>query len=132
MKEYVTDTMGWVKYLTDDLPPGAQAAFLEAERDEARIIIPEIALGEFLYLASRNRMEGDAEGQVRECLFLLRAAQGFRVEGLRMEDWDRFLTLPVPELHDRMIFAMAVGRGVPLISNDPEAKGVQGLRVIWR
>ena len=133
LKEYVADTVAWAGYLADSLPKRADRAFAEAERREARVVLPEIALGEFLYLALRDRLEGaDAEAAVRESLFLLRAAEHFRVEGLRMDDWDRFLDVPRKELHDRMIAAMALGRSVPLITGDAEMGSIEGLTVLWR
>jgi len=133
LKEYVADTVAWAGYLADSLPKRADRAFAEAERGEARVVLPEIALGEFLYLAMRDRLEGaDAEAAVRESLFLLRAAEHFRVEGLRMDDWDRFLDVPRKELHDRMIAADAMDRRCSLVSNDPAFGSVEDLKLVWR
>jgi PIN domain nuclease of toxin-antitoxin system len=45
--------------------------------------------------------------------------------------WDIYLSLNIPELHDRLIAAEAMARGLALISNDPVSGKVHGLEVIW-
>ncbi len=125
--------MAWARYLVDDLPPGANAAFAEAEREEARILLPDIALGEFLYLALRGRIRGEnPEAVIKETLFLLQASKNLQVASLRMEEWELFLTISVAELHARMIAAVGLGRGAPVLTDDPEIQRVPGLRTIWK
>ena len=41
-----------------------------------------------------------------------------------------FLSLNIPELHDSLIAAEAMARGLALISNDPVSGKVHGLEVI--
>lgn len=42
-----------------------------------------------------------------------------------------FLSLYIPELHDRLIAVETSARGLALISNDPVSGKVHGLEVIW-
>ena len=46
-------------------------------------------------------------------------------------EWDIFLSLNIPELHDRLIAVETMARGLALISNDPVSGKVHGLEVIW-
>ena len=45
--------------------------------------------------------------------------------------WDIFLSLNIPEHHDRLIAAETMARGLALISNDPVFGKIHGLEVIW-
>src|SRR3989304_2647218 len=51
---------------------------------------------------------------------------------LRRTGWDRFLWLPIPQLHHRMIAADAVDRRCALVSNDPAFGSVGDLKLVWR
>ena len=46
-------------------------------------------------------------------------------------EWGIFLSLNIPELHDRLIAVETMARGLALISNDPVSGKVHGLEVIW-
>src|SRR5437773_5812921 len=46
--------------------------------------------------------------------------------------WDRFLELKVPELHDRMIAALALHASLPLVTSDPSFDSVVGLNAVWK
>ena len=62
----------------------------------------------------------------------IRASAYLVLSSLSAAAWDTFLNLDIPELHDRMIAADAVDRGLPLITNDPAFASVPGLRTLWR
>ena len=44
--------------------------------------------------------------------------------------WQEFLNLKVPELHDRMICAIAVAHNAGVITNDPEIRA-ESVHTIW-
>ncbi len=133
LTDYVLDTVALVRHLEDDLPPSADRAFAEAERGDARLFLPEIALGEFVYLALRGRLRAsNARGLLDEVLDQIRASTYLGVSSLSPGAWDDFLDLEIPELHDRMIAADAVHRGLPLVTNDPAFARVPRLRTVWR
>ncbi len=131
--DFVADTVGLVRYLEDSLPPAANRAFKEAERGRAMIFLPEIALGEFLYITLRGRVRiSDPVSLAGEVLDQLRSAAYITLSPLSLEAWKTFLGLNISELHDRMIAADAMSRGLPLISNNPSFAAVKQLRTIWR
>ncbi|MGI0155056.1 MAG: PIN domain-containing protein, partial [Thermoplasmata archaeon] len=118
--------------LEDTLPPHAERAFEEAEAGRGHLFLPQIALGEFVYIALRGRLKGDhAATRVREVIHNLSASGAFTLSSMSPEAWEAFLNIRISELHDRMIAAEAIGRRVPLISNDSSFDGIEGLRVVW-
>ena len=132
LTDYLTDTVAFVRYLEDRLPPRVDRVFRDAEAGRNHLLIPEIALAEFLYIALRGRLRGPRpELLVREVLHDLSASEAFTVSSMPSTGWEVFLDLRVRELHDRMIASEAIARGVPLISNDPVFDGVPRLRAIW-
>ncbi len=54
----VIDTVALVHHLNDSLPPAADKVFRQAEGGGGRLWLPEVALGEFAYLALRGRIPG--------------------------------------------------------------------------
>ena len=133
LTDCVLDTVGLVRHLEDVLPPAAERAFAEAERGRARLFLPQIALGEFIYIAHRGRLRApNARGLVDEVVDQIRASAYLVLSSLSAAARDTFLNLDIPELHDRMIAADAVDRGLPLITNDPAFASVPGLRTLWR
>lgn len=133
LSDYVLDTMALVKHLEDDLPPAADRAFREAEGGRGRLFLPEIALGEFTYVALQGRLRvQDPRAVVDEVVDQVRASSYIALSYLPPAAWDDFLGLEIRELHDRMIAADALHRGLPLITNDPVLRDVSGLHTIWR
>ncbi|MCL4328901.1 MAG: hypothetical protein M1151_04465 [Candidatus Thermoplasmatota archaeon] len=133
VKDFITDTIGLARYLEDNLPGPASDVFTLAERGEASILVPQIAIGEFIYIAMKGRLRlADPKRAVKQVLEELRGTSFIVQSGFPEEGWDNFLSLDIPELHDRLIAAEALSRNVPLISNDPVFRGVPGLEVIWR
>lgn len=133
LTDFVIDTVALVRHLEDDLPPAADRAFRDAEAHRGRLFLPEIALAEFIYIALRGRIHApNPRALIDEVVDQIRASEYLALSSLPPTAWDTFLQLNVPELHDRLIVADAVYRGLPLITNDPAAGAVEGLRTVWR
>lgn len=133
MSDAVLDTVAFVRLLEGDLPTGAFRVFREAESGDGTLFVPEIVLGEFLYLAERGRLKAPSPvAIVEELMDDLRGATYLRLSHLSDSAWSQFRKLKAPELHDRMIAADALDRGVPLLTNDPELFEVVGLTTIWK
>src|SRR2546426_188659 len=96
-------------------------------------VLLEIALAEFIYIALRGRIHApNPRALIDEVVDQIRASEYLALSSLPPTAWDTFLQLNIPELHDRMVVADAVHRGLPLITNDPAAGTVDGLRTVWR
>jgi len=129
----VVDAVALAHHLQDTLPVAAERIFQDAEDGKARLFLPEIALGEFLYTAMRGRLKvSSPEWVVREVLDQIRGSGYLTLSSLGPSGWGIFLRLGVPELHDRMIAADALSRGLPVVTNDRELETVPGLRTVWR
>jgi predicted nucleic acid-binding protein len=130
--DYMIDTMALAKYLDDSLPPRADRVFREAEAGRSRLHLPEIALAEFVYLSLKGRIRGSGPvSTVRETVHNLMSSDSISVSGMSAAAWEVFPSLPIREMHDRMIAADAIARRTPLVSNDPAFEAVDSLRVIW-
>jgi len=132
LNEYLVDTVAFVRYLEDRLPARADRVFVEAESGTGHLLLPQIALGEFLYLALRGRLRSKPpHTDVNDVLQNLAASDAFSVTAMPWSAWELFPQLKIPELHDRMIAAEALARKVPIVSNDEAFRGMESLRVIW-
>ena len=132
VKSFITDTVGLARYLEDNLPSPASDVFSLAERGAASIRRPQIVIGEFIYIALKGRLRlADPKGAVKQVLDELRGTSFIFQSNFPEDGWDIFLSLDIPELHDRLIAAEAMTRSLSLISNDPLFRKVHGLQVIW-
>lgn len=132
MKTFIADTVGLARYLEDNLPGPASDVFSLAERGEASILVPQIVMGEFIYIGMKGRLRlADPKSAVKHVLDELRATSFIFQSNFPEDGWDIFLSLDIPELHDRLIAAEALSRSLSLISNDPVFLKVHGLNVIW-
>ncbi|MGI0054917.1 MAG: type II toxin-antitoxin system VapC family toxin [Thermoplasmata archaeon] len=132
LTDHVVDTVAFVRYLQDRLPPRADRVFRLAEGGQDHLYLPQIALGEFIYIAQRGRLRGARPDlHVGEVVQNLTASDAFTISSMPVGAWEVFQELRIPELHDRMIAAEALARGAPLISNDPAFGGIEDLRVVW-
>ena len=132
VKNFITDTIGLARYLEDNLPGPASDVFSLAERGEASILVPQTVMGEFICIAMKGRLRfADPKGAVKQVLDELRGASFIFQSNFPEDGWDIFLSLDIPELHDRLIAAEALTRSSSLISNDPVFRKVHDLEVIW-
>ena len=132
MTDYLIDTIAFVRYLEDRLPPRPNRIFTDAEQGRNHLLLPQIALAEFLYVALRGRLKGiRPEPQARDVLHNLLASPAFSVSTMPSSAWEEFLALKIPEMHDRMIAAEALARGVTLVSNDASFVGITRLKTVW-
>jgi len=133
LTDYIIDTVALVKFLEDDLPKGADKAFKDAEAGHAHLYLPEIALGEFIYVALKGRLNvEDPRDGVEDVVDQILATSFITLSHLSHSAWDILIDLDLSELHDRMIVADALDRGIPLVTSDDELKSVAQLKTIWR
>jgi len=132
LTDFLLDTVALVRHLEDSLPDGADRVFREAEGGRSRLFLPEIALGEFLYVALRGRLRAsNIRSLVDEVLDQIRASGYLVLSAMSAHAWDLFLDLEIPELHDRMIAADALARSLAVVTNDAAFSSVPGLRTMW-
>ena len=55
--DFITDTVALARYLEDSLPDAASDAFGQAERGDGSIMVPQIVVGEFIYIAMKGRLK---------------------------------------------------------------------------
>lgn len=132
MNEYVVDTMALVSYLEDALPGSADKVFKSAEKNECRLLIPEIVMGEFIYILLKGRLKAsDPKSLIMETLISLDASRYIDFVGMETEAWEEFLALNISELHDRMICATALSKNAKIITNDEEIRKNNKVETIW-
>ena len=117
MKNFITDTLGLARYLEDNLPSPASDVFSLAERGEASILVPQIVMGEFIYISMKGRLRlADPKGAVKQAVDELRGTSFIFQSNFPEDRWDIFLSLDIPELHDRLIAAKELTRSLSLFS----------------
>ncbi|MEE8403381.1 MAG: PIN domain-containing protein [Candidatus Hydrothermarchaeaceae archaeon] len=129
---YVVDTVAFVRYLQDALPPTADKIFRAAERGEDVLFVPQIVMGEFIYLSLKNRLKvDDPAAAVKEVLRMVETSDYLRMADMDMASWEEFIELKVPELHDRMICALARTKNAAVITPDKDI-AKSGIEVVWK
>lgn len=132
METYVIDTIALIRYFEDDLPRSADNAFRLAEDGKAKLFIPSIVLGEFIYSALKGKLKvADAQLTIRELLQDVEASEYLLPVDMTLASWHKFLSLNVPELHDRMVCAIAASYEAAVITDDPELRA-EGIHTIWK
>ncbi|MCL5672476.1 MAG: PIN domain-containing protein [Nitrososphaerota archaeon] len=98
----------------------------------AIVLIPEIVIGEFAYVALKGRLESrDPKSEVTELMREIDASSYLRAASMDSAAWEKFLDSAVPELHDRMIYSIASAKGAPaIITPDKELK-LSGFPTLW-
>ncbi|MFY3742216.1 MAG: putative nucleic acid-binding protein [Candidatus Nitrosomirales archaeon] len=123
METYVVDTVALAKYLADDLPESAERIFLLAEKGKAKLLVPSIVVGEFIYSALKGRVKAaNLHSTIVELLQALEVSEYLQTVDMSPSAWQEFLNIKLPELHDRMISAIAISNNVSIITNDPEIR----------
>jgi predicted nucleic acid-binding protein len=132
LTDVIIDTVALVHHLADSLPDKAAHLFSSAENGHSTLLLPEVALGEFVYLALKGKL-GFARPRalVDEVVAVIRGSGYIQTCGLNGRAWKLFLDLPIPELHDRMIASTALARELSLVSNDTVFARVPSLDTIW-
>jgi len=128
---YVLDTVAFVRYLEGRLPSKVDEVYKRAERGEVTLFLPQIVIGEFMYLVLKKGLKNVNEAAaVREVLHLVSTSGYITPVDMDFRSWEEFLTLKVPELHDRMICAIAKSKGAIIITQDEEISN-SGIRTLW-
>jgi predicted nucleic acid-binding protein len=131
--EFLIDTVALVRYLEDTLPKTADAVFDQGEQGKHRLLLPQIALGEFIYIALRGRVKSaHSPAAIEEAVQNILSSDFISVTTMPTDAWNEFLRLEIGEMHDRLIVAEALARGVPLISSDPAFQSVPALKLVWK
>src|SRR3989304_8300811 len=109
METYVVDTVALARYFEDDLPRAADKIFRLAEEGKAELLIPSIVVGEFIYSVLKGRLKvADIQSTIIELLQTIQISEYLHQVDMTLAEWQEFLNLKIPELHDRMICAIAV------------------------
>jgi predicted nucleic acid-binding protein len=131
-RKYVADTVALAKYLENTLPAKADGAFKGAENGDALILIPEIVIGEFIYICLKGRLRSDdPKSLIQELLDEVDVAAALRQVGMTNKSWAEFVDSKISELHDRMILAIAKAEEVEAIITNDEELASSGFRTIW-
>jgi len=128
VNSYVTDTQALVKFMMGKkvIDEYSHEAFLSADQGEGIIIIPAVVLMEVLYLFEKNRIKINLF-QTEE----LFKNKNYQFEPLSMEILKAASEITdIPELHDRLIAATARYLDIPIITNDPEIKKSQFIKIL--
>jgi predicted nucleic acid-binding protein len=132
LKEYVLDTMALVRLLEDTLPKKANDIVKGAEKGENLLLLPEIVMGEFFYIALKGRLEtDDPVATAEEVLMHLRSSRFVSQVQMDLSSWEAFLEVGLAELHDRMVCSIAHTRNAPVVTDDREIKAWGGVEIIW-
>jgi predicted nucleic acid-binding protein len=132
LKLYVADAVALARYMEGNLPKSADKAFQEADQGVARIVFPDVVIGEFIYVALKGRLRtNDPKALIREMLEEFETSAHFAQASMTQEAWEEFLKSSVRELHDRMIHSLALASSADaIITNDEEIRRT-GFTTIW-
>jgi predicted nucleic acid-binding protein len=132
MKDYVVDTIALVKYLQDDLPLPADKAFKSSEQNKSKLLVPEIVIGEFIYISLKGRLKvSDPKSLIMEFLISMSASDYMDFVEMDLDCWEESLQSKIPELHDRLICAIAKSHDATVITNDMDIRERGGVEVVW-
>jgi len=132
MRDYVVDTIALVSYLEDDLPLSADKAFKSAEQNKCKLLIPDIVIGEFIYISLKGRLKAsNPKSFIMEVLISLDASRYVGFIGMDTEAWEEFLGLDIRELHDRMICSIALSKDAIVITNDNDIMKNGVIETVW-
>ena len=130
MDRYVCDTHALFWHLTSSprLGVAARAVFERADRGDAVIVIPAIVWFELYHLNEKFKIGLDVVSELR----LVRDAAGYECPPMEPEHIAEFGALSgVPEMHDRMIAAVARRLILPCLTRDPAIRESGLVSCIW-
>jgi predicted nucleic acid-binding protein len=124
----VSDSVAFLYYLVDKLPPKANAAFKRAERGEALLYLPTIAAAELYYLFERK-------GWVKQWSRLkaeMKAHMAFRYYPFDENVLDLFEETKARDIHDKVIISTAkLLKAEALITKDVELRELGEVPILW-
>jgi len=133
LESYTIDTVAFLAYLIDVLPPQSDEIFQRAENDELTLILPSIAVGEVIYtiLKQKKVFENVIPLEKMSIIFeIIRDIKAITLMDMNLQCWMKLLTVEIPELHDRMIVATHLTyKSKAILTNDPEIESVT--KTIW-
>lgn len=127
---YVLDThaLQWYWSRSARLGGGASAAFRALELRQAVGVVPLIVIAELHYVSVKLRHRVAVDDIVRR----IDASPALRLEGLTRRHLTAFSRLEdIPEMHDRLIAAVALVHGAPLVSRDSVLREHPVVQVVW-
>jgi len=127
--EYVTDTVGLIVYLEKRLlGKHARQIFDSAENAVTIVHVPAMVFAEILYLSEKNRINAN----LRDVKQLLQTRPNFREYPLTQAIIETAEQITdVPELHDRLISAVARHLNLELITTDPKINNSNFVTTVW-
>lgn len=126
---YVIDTVSFIYYLAELLPEKAEKIFRSAEKGDVKLILPSISIGEAIYVFKKKKSRAGEE--ISKMLDNLGKCAYIEVKDLELQDWKNLADSNVPELHDRMVVAIARKYELPLITNDREIIKSGEVSTVW-
>lgn len=130
MPGYVTDTHSLLWYFTRPakLGPSATAALAQVAAGEADLVVPMIVLAELIFTIENRSVSTDFDPVVENLL----ASPNVSVVDLTLARTLDLRTLTaIPEMHDRLIVAEALARGLPLITRDQTITASGLVKTVW-
>lgn len=127
---YAIDTVAFIYYLVEILPAKAEKIFQSAEKGDLKLILPSISIGEAIYVFKKQKKSRAGE-EISKMLENLGKCAYIEVKDLELQDWKNLAVSNLPELHDRMVVAIARKYKVPLITNDSEIIKAGEVKTLW-
>jgi len=128
--DYVVDTHALFWYLVDSRRLGATARNLmdEAAAGHGTLVVPSIVVAELYYLNAKLGRPLDFPSELQR---LLSAGQ-FRFVEFQATDVLQFDALSaIPEMHDRMVAAVALSLGIPCLTSDSQIANCDAVETVW-
>ena len=111
------------------LPKKVKEIFEKAENNQSEIIVPAMVFAEIAYLSEKNRIETNLE----EVKSYLKNHTHIHESALTLENViSAFVIDDIPELHDRLIAAVALQLSIKIITNDPDIQKSSYVKSIWK
>jgi len=127
---YAIDTVAFIYYLAGLLPGKAEKIFQSAEKGDAKLILSSISIGEAIYVFKKQNKSRAGE-EISKMLENLGKCAYIEIKDLELQDWKNLAASTVPELHDRMVVAIAKKYKAPLITNDSEIIKSGEVKTVW-
>ena len=130
MAGYVTDTHSLLWYFARPTKLGSEAAaaFAQVAAGEADLVVPMIVLAELIFTIEHRSVSADFDPIVENLL----VSPNVSVVDLTLARTLDLRTLTaIPEMHDRLIVAEALARGLTLITRDQTITASGLVKTVW-